>query len=138
MAKRKHQLPQLSPAQREIMEIVWQLGEVSVSDVRAELSKRRPVARNTVRTLLERMEEKGWLTHREEGRTYHYRAAQPRKATVGEKVIEVVEQLCGGSPETLVAALLDYRGLTKPELQRIRRLLDDAQSQRTPSERGEG
>ncbi len=137
MRKRKYQLPQLSPAQREIMEIVWQLDEVSVSDVRTELSKSRPVARNTVRTLLERMEEKGWLNHREEGRTYRYRATQPQRVTVGEKVLEVVEQVCDGSPETLVAALLDYRGLSKPELQRIRRLLDDAQSQNTPNERGE-
>lgn len=137
MGKRKHQLPQLSPAQREIMEIIWQLDEVSVSDVRAKLSETRPVARNTVRTLLERMEEKGWLTHREQDRTYHYRATQPRRATVGEKVIEVVEQLCDGSPEALVAALLDYRGLSKPELQRIRRLLDAAQSHQTPRERGE-
>ncbi len=128
MARRRLELPPLSPAQREIMEIVWERGEVSARDVRAVLSRQRDVARNTVRTLLERMEEKGWLTHREDGRTYLYSAIQPRQATVGQKVVEVLDTVCGGSPEALVTALLDYRGLTDSELRRIRAMLDDAKA----------
>ncbi len=128
MARRRLELPPLSPAQREIMEIVWERGEVSARDVRAVLSRHRDVARNTVRTLLERMEEKGWLTHREDGRTYLYSAIQPRQATVGQKVVEVLDTVCGGSPEALVTALLDYRGLTDSELRRIRAMLDDAKT----------
>jgi len=128
MADRQAALPNLSQAQREIMEIVWERGEVSANEVRGILAKKRKLAKNTVRTLLERMEAKGWLTHREGGRTFLYSAAQPREASVGQKVLEVVEQLCGGSPETLVAALLDYRGLRADELKRIRKLLDKAQS----------
>ena len=77
---------------------------------------------------LDRMEEKGWLTHREAGRTFLYTAAQPREATVGQKVLEVVEQVCGGSPEQLVTALLDYRGLSSEELRRIRAMLDQAKA----------
>src|SRR5690348_15818790 len=111
MDERSRGLPELTPAQGEIMEIIWQRGELSASEVRRVLSKRRRVARNTVRTLLERMEEKGWITHREEGRTFLYEAAQPRQATIGQKVREVVETVCGGSAEALVSALLDYRGL---------------------------
>jgi predicted transcriptional regulator len=121
-------LPDLSPAQREIMEIVWERGEATANEVRRVLSKTRKVARNTVRTLLERMEGKGWLKHRVEGRTFLYTAARPRQEAVGRKVREIVETVCGGSPETLVAALLDYRGLRPDELKRIRRLLDDAQA----------
>ena len=123
-------LPELSPAQQEIMEIVWQRDEVSASTVRAILSERRDVARNTVRTLLDRMEMKGWLTHREVGRTFMYSAARPRETTIGEKITEVVENVCGGSAETLVTALLDYRGLTDRELKRIRLMLDKAKSTR--------
>ena len=128
MARRRLELPPLSPAQREIMEIVWERGEVSARDVRAVLSRQRDVARNTVRTLLERMEEKGWLTHREDGRTYLYSATQPRHATIGQRVVEVLDTVCGGSPETLVTALLDYRGLTGSELRRIRAMLDEAKA----------
>ena len=128
MATKQPDLPELSPAQREIMEIVWQRGEVTANEVRRILARTRKVARNTVRTLLERMEDKGWLEHRPEGRTFLYMAARPRHDTIGQKVREIVETVCGGSPETLVSALLDYRGLRPDELKRIRQLLDDAQA----------
>jgi predicted transcriptional regulator len=130
VARKQPDLPDLSPAQREIMEIVWQRGEVTANEVRRALSRTREVARNTVRTLLERMEDKGWLEHRAEGRTFLYRAARPRHDTIGQKVREIVETVCGGSPETLVSALLDYRGLRPEELKRIRQLLDDAEAER--------
>ena len=128
MAKKQRELPELTPAQREIMDIVWGCDEISASEVRRTLSKSRKVARNTVRTLLERMEEKGWLTHREEGRTFMYSAAQPRQATIGQKVKEIVDTVCGGSPEALVTALLDYRGLNSGELERIRQMLAQARA----------
>jgi predicted transcriptional regulator len=127
VATKQPDLPELSPAQREIMEIVWERGEVTANEVRRVLSRTRKVARNTVRTLLERMEDKGWLEHRAEGRTFLYTAARPRQDAVGQKVREIVDTVCGGSPETLVSALLDYRGLRPDELQRIRQLLDQAQ-----------
>ncbi len=128
MTVKQSELPDLSPAQREIMEIVWERGEVTALEVRHVLSQTRKVARNTVRTLLERMEDKGWLKHREEGRAFLYTPAQPRNDTIGQKVREIVETVCGGSPETLVTALLDYRGLQPDELKRIRQLLDRAQA----------
>jgi len=131
MRKTLLQLPDLSPAQKEIMQILWERGELAASEVRTILSDRRKIARNTVRTMLERMEEKGWLTHREIGRTYLYSSAQPRQATVAQKVIEVVDGVCGGSPEILVSALLDSRGLTSEELTRIRSILDDAKARKS-------
>lgn len=125
------ELPQeLSPAQREIMEIVWERGEVSARDVRLALAETRDLARNTIRTMLERMEAKGWLLHRQEGRTFIYYAALQRETTIGEKVREVVDNVCGGSAETLVNALLNHRGLSRAELGRIRKLLDEAKATR--------
>jgi predicted transcriptional regulator len=134
MNEKRRELPELTPAQGEIMDIVWDRGEVSASEVRRVLSQTREVARNTVRTLLERMEEKGWISHREEGRTFLYSATQPRHATIGRKVQEVIETICGGSAEALVTALLDYRGLSSGELERIRRML--AQARATNKEKG--
>jgi len=133
MSDRDSKLPGLSQSQREIMEIVWDRGEVSANDVRKILSEKRTLARNTVRTLLERMEDKGWLNHREDGRTFIYFAAQPREVSIGQKVLEVVEHVCGGSPEELMTALLDYRGLSAQELKRIRALLDQAKASKPPS-----
>ncbi len=118
----------LSSAEREVMELVWDRGEVSAREAREALP--RDVARNTVRTLLERMENKGWVTHRVAGRTYVYRAARPREESIGRKIREIVDNLCGGSPEAMVAALIDYRGLRPGELDRIRKLLDEAKGGR--------
>lgn len=135
MPRKRRDLPELTPAQSEIMEIVWAREEVSASEVRRVLSRSRPVARNTVRTLLERMEEKGWIAHREEGRTFLYSATEPRQTTIGQRVREVVETLCGGSPEALVSALLDYRGLNSGELERIRAMLAKARASRPKEEK---
>ena len=134
MPKARRELPELTPAQGEIMEIIWERGEVSATEVRRVLARTRKVARNTVRTLLERMEEKGWITHREDGRTFLYSAAQPRQVTIGQKVQQVVETVCGGSAEALVTALLDYRGLNSQELERIRQML--ARARATKNEKG--
>ncbi|MEM7475007.1 MAG: BlaI/MecI/CopY family transcriptional regulator [Planctomycetota bacterium] len=119
----------LSAAQKEIMEIVWEQGEVSARQVRDLLAARnRLIAKNTVRTLLDRMEEKGWLKHRQDGRVYLYSPAQPKSKTAGKRIVEVLDQLCGGSPEALVSALLDYRGLSQQELNRVRDMLDKAKN----------
>ena len=126
MSRNRQILAALSPAQRELMEIIWSRGEASASEVRQVLSKERVLARNTVRTMLLRMEEKGWLTHCVEGRTHLYRASIDREATIGQKVWEIVDTLCGGSTETLVTALLDHRGLTDGEMNRIRAMLETA------------
>jgi BlaI family transcriptional regulator, penicillinase repressor len=131
MKKTLQALRALSPAQKEIMEVLWERGELAASEVRTILSESREIARNTVRTMLERMEEKGWITHREIGRTFLYSPSQPRQATVTQKVREVLESVCGGSPEMLVNALLDSRGLTRIELVRIRSILDDAQAKKS-------
>jgi predicted transcriptional regulator len=108
------------------MDIVWTLGKASVFEVRNELSKEREVARNTVRTMMERLEEKGWLTHHVIGRTHFYCALIPRDVSIGERVVDLVEKVCDGSPENLMSALLDYRGLSSDEMDRIQKLLKRA------------
>ena len=134
-SKKIEQLSPLSEGQREVMEIVWDQGEVSVFEVREILSKRREVARNTVRTTLERMEEKGWLTHRVIGRTYFYSALVPREVSLGERVVEMVDNACGGSPEKLMVALMEYRGLSDDEVSRIREMLDRAEKNSSKREK---
>jgi BlaI family penicillinase repressor len=123
----------LSPAQREIMEILWDRGELTATMVRQALPEDRQLARNTVRTMLQRMEEKGWLKHRAEGRTFFYSPAVPRAVTIGQRVLELLDSLCGGSPETLMTALLEQRELTKEEAKRIKEMLDSAESHEDPS-----
>ncbi len=123
----------LTEAQREIMEVVWENDEVTVSQVRAKLAQKRDVARNTIQTMIVRLEERGWLKHREEGRTFWYAAKRPRAASLGIKVAQMVDRLFAGSPEEMVTALMEYRGLSPAEADRIRSMIDAAESQNKPN-----
>ena len=125
----------LTAAQREIMEVVWQHGEVSVSQVRDALPPRRQLARNTVQTMMVRLEEKGWLRHRTEGRTFVYSANVPRTVSLGAKVAQLVDRFFAGSPEEMVTALIDYRGLTREEAERIRAMIERAEAAAPPARR---
>lgn len=116
----------LTAAQREIMKVVWDHDEVTVTQVRRELIKKRDVARNTVQTMIVRLEERGWLKHRAEGRTFWYSANRPRAASLGAKVAQMVDSLFAGSPEEMVTALMEYRGLSQEEADRIRQMIDAA------------
>jgi predicted transcriptional regulator len=131
MAKSKQEgLPALSEAQLEIMHVVWDGGEVAVTDVWNVLFRRRPVARNTVLTLMDRLEKKGWLKRRADGPAHLYRAAAPRAATLGQVVRRLVDAAFAGSAEAMVLALLEGRGLSDEEARRIRQLIDNAPSRR--------
>ena len=84
--------------------------------------------RNTVQTMIVRLEDKGWLKHREPGRTFVYSANRPRTVSLGAKVAQMVDRLFAGSPEEMVTALIEYRGLTADEAERIRDMIDEAES----------
>jgi predicted transcriptional regulator len=128
----------LTETQREIMQIVWQRGEVTVSQVRQALVTKRGVARNTVQTMIVRLEEKGWLRHRQVGRTFVYSAARPKTTSLGAKVVQLVDRFFAGSPEEMVTALIEYRGLSPAEAERIRTMIDRAEAnpQSTDKRRG--
>lgn len=124
-------LPPLSDAQMEIMNVVWERGEATVADVWKALTARRKVARNTVLTMLSRLEEKGWLCRDEEGHAFRYRAAVPREATLRTVVRRLIETAFAGSAEGLVHALLHGRGVSKEEAKQIRKMIDRAEG-KTP------
>jgi len=118
----------LTESQREIMEVVWKRGEVTVSEVRDALASRRELARNTVQTMMVRLEERGWLQHREAGRTFIYSARVPRTVSLGAKVVQLVDRFFAGSPEEMLTALIEYRGLSKGEAERIRTMIEQAEA----------
>src|SRR6476620_6626073 len=87
----------LSDAQLEIMNLVWDRGEVTVAEVWKALAKRRTVARNTVQTMIVRLEEKGWLHSQTEGHAFRYRAALPRQSAQAMLVRRLLDSAFGGS-----------------------------------------
>ena len=127
---------QLTARQLEIMEVIWSRGEASALEVRDELAETREVAKNTVRTTMERLDAAGWLEHRVVGRTRFYSALVARQATIGEKVLDVIDRVCDGRPDRLMSALMEHRGLEPDEIDRIEALLEQARAR--SGKKGEG
>lgn len=120
-------VPPLSDAQLEIMNVVWERGEATVGEIWHALSARRPVARNTIQTLVSRLEEKGWLAHSTSGTVFRYHAVYPRQATLRNLVRRLVDTAFGGSAEGLVMTLLEDQKLEAGEADRIRALIERAE-----------
>src|SRR2546423_1929847 len=99
----------LSPAQLEIMSLFWDQGELGVAQVWRWLGGRRPIARNTVQTMLTRLADRGWLRARAEGKAFVFKAARPRKAAMRRLLGQLVETAFGGSAGDLMLALLESR-----------------------------
>ncbi len=121
------ELPPLSEAQLEIMNVVWDRGDVTVGEVWKALSVGRKVARNTVLTMLTRLEEKGWLERDSLEHAHRYRATVPRDATLLEMISRLVQTAFKGSAEGLLVALLHGRTVSKEEAARIRAMIDQAE-----------
>ncbi len=122
--------PTLTPAQMEIMNLLWEHGELGVAQVWKLLGKRRKVARNTVQTTLSRLVEKGWLKARAEGNAYYFRPVQPRSSTLRGILSQLMDSAFGGSASGLVMALLEDRSISPEEVRQIRELIDRAQEDR--------
>ena len=119
--------PPLSEAQLEIMNVVWDNREVTVARVWRELSQRRRVARNTVQTMITRLEDRGWLKHRTEGITFWYTATSSRKVTLRRMLRRMTDTAFGGSTAGMVMALLEGQSLSADEAQRIQGMIEDVQ-----------
>lgn len=129
-------LPPLSESQLEIMDFVWKQSSITVLEVLELLQSRHPeknTARNTVQTLMVRMEEKGWLTHRVVGRTFVYSATRSKTATLRQSAKQLLNNAFGGSAENLVNALLENHSLSAEEADRIREMIDAAEQQTKPT-----
>jgi len=93
------------------------------------------VARNTVLTMMARLQERGWLLCESGEHAFRYRAAVPREAVQGMMVRRLLDSAFNGSAEGFAMALLDGRGLTDEESRRIRELILRAAEDRA-KERG--
>ncbi|MBC8291406.1 MAG: BlaI/MecI/CopY family transcriptional regulator, partial [Planctomycetes bacterium] len=88
----------------------------------------------TVQTMIVRIEQKGWTEHRSIGRTFVYKAVQPRTTTLRQRLDDLMSAAGRGSAEALVTALLEDASLTKGAADRIRTMIDEAE-QRTKNKK---
>jgi len=116
----------LGELQLRILEVLWEKPDASVGDVHAALKPERDLAYTTVATMLRKMEARGLVTHREEGRSFLYRAtveADEVNRSAGE---HFVERLFEGSLADAVSHLLTTREVSRAELDQLEKLIKDA------------
>jgi len=119
--------------QMAIMRVLWKRGESTVAEVQNELEVERPLAYSTVATVLARMERKGLVAHRAEGRTFVYRAAVTEDGVGTSVLADLIETVFGGSPTAMVSHLLRSCEVDSRELRRIRQLVEQHErSRRNP------
>ena len=119
----------LSRRERQIMDFLYERGRASVGDVMEGISD--PPSYSAVRAMLRTLEEKGHVTHAEDGRAYIYEPKVRKEAARQGALTHLLKTFFDGSTEKAVAALLDLQGpqLSRAELDRVARLVDQAKSE---------
>ncbi len=118
----------LTGLQLSIMEVLWRRGEATTQESWDALSRRRSLALTTVATILSRLERKGVVTHRREGRQHVYRALVTRAEVRRSKVRDLMETLFDGDAAQLMSHLVRADDVDSGELARIRELLEESDS----------
>jgi predicted transcriptional regulator len=110
-------LPDLGDLEREVMQLIWATDRLTAEAVREKLARR--LKESTVRTVLRRLEEKRYVTHTVEGRTYVYQATQPRGRVAAKAVQRIVDWFCNGSVEEVLVGMVDSAMLDQRQLRML-------------------
>lgn len=124
----------LGDLERAVMQMIWDRGPMTAEAVRERLG--RPLKESTVRTVLRRLEDKGFVTHAVESRTYVYRAAEARSRVAAKAVKRVVDWFCNGSVEEVLVGLVDSKMLDRKQLDALARKIDEAREGRADGKSG--
>ena len=112
----------LSPLENKAMNVVWDRGSATAEDVRIaleKLDKKQPIKDSTVRTVLRRLEEKGYVKHTVEGRTYVYSPKVASRSVATDAVRGIVERFCDGSVEDLLLGMVDDELVSADKLKEL-------------------
>jgi predicted transcriptional regulator len=114
----------LTDAELRLMEVLWDKGPATVSEVAEALPDHVSLAYSTVITTLRILENKGYLKHAKEGRAFVYRPIVDRRQARQNAVSHLVRRFFEGSPERLMLSLLENKRIERKELERLRRLIE--------------
>ena len=127
MAKKKVARPELGARERQIMDVIFALGEASVGEVLEKLAD--PPSYSAVRTMIRGLESKGLLKHRQEGTKYVYRATQSKVSASKSALSHLVATFFGGSTGDTVAALFESEKISDEDLKQIESLVEQARKE---------
>lgn len=122
MSKQRNK--RLTPVETVIMDCLWALGQATVRQVQRALEHVRPMAYNTVLTMMRILRDKGFLASRREGRMDVYRPLVTREQMGRRSLHEVMQRFFAGSPAALVSELIESGRLSDAEVEAIRREVD--------------
>ena len=114
---RSENMPDLSNLEREVMQLIWAGGPLTAEFVRERLGRR--LKESTVRTVLRRLEEKGYVSHTVGGRTYVYQATHPRGKVAAKAVQRIIDLLCNGSVEEVLVGMVDSAMVDQRQLRSL-------------------
>lgn len=117
-------LPDLSELEREVMQLIWAAGQTTAEAVREELPRR--LKESTVRTVLRRLEDKGYVVHTVEGRTYVFQATRARRQVAASAVRRIVDRFCNGSVEEVLVGMMDAKMFDRRQLDALREKIEKA------------
>lgn len=121
-------LPDLGELERKVMQLVWAHGAVTAELVREQLDRR--LKESTVRTVLRRLEEKGFVSHSVQGRTYIFRARDDRQRVAAKAVRRIADWFCNGSIEDVMVGIVDAKMLDKRQLDLLSEKIEAAKRRR--------
>ena len=124
----KQHKPRLSSLENAVMQVVWSKGRRSAEEVRLALPNREGIKDSTVRTILRRLEEKGYVEHDVEGRTYVYRPRVEPHNVAAEQVRGIIDRFCRGSVENLLVGMVDDNLITPDKLRELAERIEEAEA----------
>lgn len=127
MARRETQ--NLTEAELELMQILWEHGPSTVQMVVDRLPASRNLAYTTVQTVLNILHRKGKVKRKLKSRAFYYQPAVSHARTAEHALKHMVQNLFGGSPERLVLAMLDTKQITPETLKELQSLVDRAEAE---------
>jgi BlaI family transcriptional regulator, penicillinase repressor len=110
--------------EQAIMASVWRRKSATAEQVREDLARKHKLKESTVRTLLGRLENKGYLGHKVEGRTYVYSSKEEPRRFAVRAVQQIIDRFCAGSAEQLLAGMVDNKVLDAGLLRRLAREIE--------------
>jgi BlaI family penicillinase repressor len=117
-------IDRLGMLQRAVMEAVWELREATVQEVRERIERRPPPAYTTILSVMQKLEKRGWLTHRAEGRSYVYLPVRSRDEAGATSLRTFIERVFGGDRLLLFQHLLKDEDLSDQDLKALKTMID--------------
>jgi predicted transcriptional regulator len=106
----------LTDLQQSILDFIWRHGSATADQVREALLPERRLKDPTVRTLLRRLEARGFLTHRVDGKVFVYQAKLPQRRVAARAVQHIIDRFCSGSAEQFLVGMVDEKVLTVEQI----------------------